>query len=227
MISLNEAFPFWNSLTELEQEEVLDNITIRQYRTGETIKKQAGLYLVSDGYIMVYSNHENGRRRVVFSAQWLDSILFTPTFLKDSNSTYLELISRESSEVCFINYDAWRRFEIKRPEVVDFSRKVLSEQMSALTFVLYAKMEKDLSKRLALFLLRHFEKNKENNGSIIRISHEELADLIGSTREVITRNISVLKSEGLIETGRGKIRIIDENKLREYANDQKNNNWEK
>ena len=217
MVSLNQAFPFWYLLTELQQQSILDNTTIRQYKAGEVIRKRAGLYTVDDGSIVAYSSHESGKRREAFSAYWMESILLTPEFLNDSSAEFLSIVTRESSEVCFIPYHSWHNLEEKIPAVKDFSVKLLSKQMSSLTFALYARMEQNISKRIALFLLRYYEKNKTIGGNTVRLSHESIAEQIGTTREVATRNIAVLKDMGLVATGREKLRIIDEEKLRLYA----------
>jgi len=46
------------------------------------------------------------------------------------------------------------------------------------------------------------------------ISHQELASLIGSTRESVTRALSDLERRGLIETGKQKVRLKDKDGLR-------------
>ena len=220
MISLNQAFPFWDNLNELLQAEVLDNTVIREYAAGSVIKNRAGLYMVNDGSIVAYINHENGRRREAFAAHWMECMLLTPKFLADKNTDYLEIVSRENSEICFIPYDAWYRMESICPPVREFSVDLLSNQMSSMAFVFYARMEQNISKRIALFLLRTFDHGKDKTGNTIRISHEVLAEQIGTTREVVTRNVSILKDEGLVETGREKIRILDPERLREYVNQE-------
>ena len=226
MISLNQAFPFWSSLTELQQDGIRDSAIIREYAANEVIRKSAGLYMVNDGSIVAYSSHESGRRREAFSAHWLESMLLTPEFLRDSSAEFLSIVARESSEICFIPFDAWYRLEEVCPEAREFSLNLLSRQMSSLTFVLYARMEQNISKRIGLFLLRHFEKGKLQEGNTIHISHEALAEQIGTTREVVTRNISVLKEKGLVETGREKLRIVDTERLRLYANEESDDKQE-
>ena len=217
MISLFQTFPFWNTLTKLQQEELLDCTVIRQYEAGEYLENNPGLYMVNDGGLVAFTHHESGRRRVVFSANWTECILLTPTFLNDTGTKFLELRARENSEICYIPYVAWRRIQEQFPDVWKFSGELLSRQMGALMFGVYARMEKNISKRLALFLLQFYERGRERNGTTIHISHEELTEQTGVSREAVTRNLGILKENGLIETGRGKIRIIDTEKLAQFA----------
>lgn len=214
MISFDQGFPFWGSLSELQQAEILDYTVIRQYDAGEKLDYSPGMYLVNDGSIVAYSSHESGRRRMVLSAGNMEAMLLTPSFLSDCKVISLELVVKENSEVHFIPYERWRVIQEMHPEVREFAMDILSVQMSSLAFTLYARMEKDVSKRLSMFLLRSL---KRFNDPVIHTSHEELAEQLGTTREAITRNISVLKDGGLVETGRNKIRIIDPQALRDYV----------
>ncbi|MBR5969993.1 MAG: Crp/Fnr family transcriptional regulator [Lachnospiraceae bacterium] len=180
------------------------------------MEKQPGLYVVNDGSILAYSAHESGRRRVIFIAGWMQALLLTPTFLADVTTVdTLELYVRESSEICFIPYAGWNELEQELPGAYAFTKDILSRQMNAMLFSINARMEKDISRRLAMVLLRLYGKLKE--GNTIRISHEELAEIVGVAREVVTRNVAVLKEKGFVETGREKIRVTDLEQLTEYA----------
>ena len=214
MISYNEGFPFWDSLSEMQQSEILDHTVIRQYNAGERLDYSPGMYLVNDGSIVAYSSHESGRRRMVLSAGTMEAMFLTPSFLADCRVISLELVVRVNSEVHFIPYERWRKIQEMSPSIREFAVDILSIQMSSLAFTLYARMEKDVSKRLSMFLLRTY---KRTTDVVIRTSHEELAEQLGTTREAITRNISILKEGGLVETGRNKIRIVNPESLREYV----------
>ena len=214
MISYNEGFPFWDSLSEMQQSEILDYTVIRQYSAGERLDYSPGMYLVNDGSIVAYSSHESGRRRMVLSAGAMEAMFLTPSFLADCRVISLELVVRVNSEVHFIPYERWRKIQEISPAIREFAVDILSIQMSSLAFTLYARMEKDVSKRLSMFLLRTC---KRTGDVVIRTSHEELAEQLGTTREAITRNISILKEGGLVETGRNKIRIVNPESLREYV----------
>jgi CRP-like cAMP-binding protein len=53
----------------------------------------------------------------------------------------------------------------------------------------------------------------------IRISQEELADMVGATREAVNKQLARLRKTGLIQTGRGRVRILRPDKLRAVALD--------
>lgn len=55
--------------------------------------------------------------------------------------------------------------------------------------------------------LENYIENNANQEGIIKTTHEKIAIELGSTREVISRQLSKMASEGLIELSRGKIKI--------------------
>ena len=66
-----------------------------------------------------------------------------------------------------------------------------------------------LDKRLALFLLKQ-EKNNE-----ITLTHEQIANHLGTAREVISRTLKKFEKEELIKLSRGKITILNSKKLKD------------
>ncbi|OZB98397.1 Crp/Fnr family transcriptional regulator [Paenibacillus sp. XY044] len=72
-----------------------------------------------------------------------------------------------------------------------------------------------LDNRLARVLLRM----KAEERSAIRITHQKLAEEVGSVREVVTRALARFQKEGWIETGRGTVRILQRKMLEEQFGD--------
>ena len=66
-------------------------------------------------------------------------------------------------------------------------------------------------KRLAIFLLEETEKNSSNE---IKFTHEQIAKLMGSAREVVTRMLKYFSDEGIVTLSRGMITIKDKEKLK-------------
>ena len=71
-------------------------------------------------------------------------------------------------------------------------------------------MWKSFDKRLADFLLN--EANIEDS-NMLKITHEEIGNHMGSPREVVTRMLKYFVSEGAVKLSRGTVEIVDESKL--------------
>ena len=70
-------------------------------------------------------------------------------------------------------------------------------------------MWKSLDKRVASFLLEETSIEETNE---LKITHETIANHLGSHREVITRMLRYFQGEGLVKLSRGKITILDSKK---------------
>lgn len=83
-----------------------------------------------------------------------------------------------------------------------FSKRVL-ELMQLVNEVAFEKLDK----RLAAFLLK--------KGNLIRMSHQEMADELGTVREIITRLLKNFADDSLIAISREQIKILDERRLKQ------------
>ena len=73
-------------------------------------------------------------------------------------------------------------------------------------------MWKSFDKRLAAFLLEEAAVEGTNQ---LKITHEKIANHMGTAREVVTRMLRWFQSEGMVKLTRGTVDITDEKKLRE------------
>ena len=76
----------------------------------------------------------------------------------------------------------------------------------------------DTTTRLVKLIARNIEQEdgKQTLKLINNLSHEELANLVGTVRKVLNRSIQALKKEGLIDIKRKEIRITDSQTLLEH-----------
>ena len=75
-------------------------------------------------------------------------------------------------------------------------------------------MWKSFDKRLATFLL---EESALEGSSSLKITHEKIANHMGTAREVVTRMLRYFQSEGMVKLTRGTVEIIDEKRLEDLA----------
>jgi len=75
-------------------------------------------------------------------------------------------------------------------------------------------MWKSMDKRLAAFLL---EEMRLEDTDTLKITHEKIANHMGTAREVITRMLRYFQSEGMVKMTRGTITVTDENALTKLA----------
>ena len=76
---------------------------------------------------------------------------------------------------------------------------------------------KSFDKRLADFLI---QESAIENTPLLKITHEKIANHMGTAREVVTRMLRYFQNEGLVQLSRGTIEILDAHKLAHLGKDQ-------
>ena len=91
-----------------------------------------------------------------------------------------------------------------------YSHDLITNHFSELMWLIEQIMWKSFDKRLAKFLL---EEAAVEGTDVLRITHEKIANHLGTAREVVTRMLRYFQSEGMVKLTRGTIEITDEAKL--------------
>lgn len=102
-------------------------------------------------------------------------------------------------------FRAW----LAQPAFRDFVLGLFAERMADLTLLVDEVAFHRLDRRLAAALLGH--------GPELAVTHQELADVLGTVREMVTRLLRRFEREGWIELSRERIRIRDGAALRRTA----------
>jgi CRP/FNR family transcriptional regulator len=120
----------------------------------------------------------------------------------------------EDAEVIILRSSEFSRLMDENVYVENFFSKIIADRFSKTMWVMEQVLFMKFDKRLALFLIDE----SENLGSdVINLTHEQIARYTSSAREVVSRMLKYFEKENIIKTSRGKIKIIDRNKLAEYA----------
>ena len=98
--------------------------------------------------------------------------------------------------------------------VANYATNLITGHFSEVMWLMEQIMWKSFDKRLAGFLLE--EASLEGSDSL-RITHEKIANHMGTAREVVTRMLRYFQSEGMVRLTRGTVDITDEKKLRQLT----------
>ena len=97
----------------------------------------------------------------------------------------------------------------------------LSERLRQSDEVIESLLHREVSCRLATLLLNLSERFGENNGAgrliDVRLTHQDLANMIASTREAVSKVMSEFQRDGVVESRNRRIAIVDRDALAEYA----------
>src|SRR5512139_887606 len=86
---------------------------------------------------------------------------------------------------------------------------LFAERFTELLGLVEAVAFHKLDRRVASALLGH--------GRVVEMTHQQLADAVGSVREIVTRVLRNFADQGLVKSGRGSIEVLDAARLRRIA----------
>ena len=90
--------------------------------------------------------------------------------------------------------------------VANFTNEIMATRFSEVMWLMEQIMWKSFDKRLAGFLLE--ESGLEDSASL-KMTHEKIANHMGTAREVVTRMLRYFQKEGLVKLTRGTVEILD------------------
>ena len=215
---LEEALPFWNSLTQ-NQKDILQNSAVSlSYSKGDNLHRGPhdcmGLILVKSGELRAYIISETGKGITLYRLFERDiCILSASCMLKNINfDIYVE--ANRDSNIILIPTPVFDELNQNSLEVSKYTGELISSRFSDVMWVMEQVLFSSFDKRLASFLL---EQSIADNSDTIHITHEEIAKNLGSAREVVTRMLKYFQNEGMVSLFRGGITITDKEKLKKLT----------
>ena len=94
--------------------------------------------------------------------------------------------------------------------IASYSCDLVTSHFSDLLWLMEQVMWKKMDERLAEFLLTE---SAIEGDTQLRITHETIANHLGTHREVVTRLLRYFQSEGMVRLTRGAVEITDEKRL--------------
>lgn len=119
----------------------------------------------------------------------------------------------EPSTLCVMNRADVDRLLLADPRIAARIAGLLGRRVAELESRLADTVLKSAPDRVASTLARMADRD----GATIRLTHEQLADLVGTTRETATKVLGDLASRGLVHLRRGRIVVTDTAGLRDLA----------
>jgi CRP/FNR family transcriptional regulator len=168
--------------------------------------------LLISGVVRVYKIGETGREITLYRFGLGESCILTANAILSQQTFPAIATVEKEAEAVMIPSDTFRdwvrRYDLWRSFVFELLSQRLASVMAIVDEVAFRRVDA----RLASFLL---ERSRLQNP--LRITHQEIAAELGSSREVISRILEDFASRGLIRTGRGTVEILDPEALQTLA----------
>ena len=209
-MDFTKYLPFWDKLTPEQQEKVSEMVEFRSVKKGTFIHDSSseclGLVLVRSGQLRTYILSEGGREITISRLFEYDVSLLSASCVMPDMQFNVMIEAEKDSEFWSIPACLFKNLADSSLAVSNFSRNLLSSNYSELMWLMEQIMWKSFDKRLAAFLL---EEVQLEDSPVLNITHEKIANHMGTAREVVTRMLRYFQSEGMVKLTRGAIEIVD------------------
>ena len=215
-MEISELFPVWNKLTPQQQNLVSQSLVAQDVAKGQLIHNGSltcsGLLLVKSGQLRAYSLSDEGREVTLYRLFDRDICIFSASCIMRSIQFEVMIQAEKDSQVLFLPPHIFKQLMEQSAPVANFTNELMATRFSEVMWLMEQIMWKSMDKRLAAFLL---EEAAIEGTDTLKITHEAIANHIGTHREVITRMLRYYQSEGMVKLTRGTVEIISTEKLRE------------
>ncbi|HTQ29364.1 MAG TPA: Crp/Fnr family transcriptional regulator [Puia sp.] len=215
-------YDLWCHLTEEEYQDLKIEHHYIEVPKGEYIYFEAHhhnkIYFVKEGYIKIGYIDNDGQERIKEIIQ--KGELFGQ-FTLERNSLHGEFAQAHKDDVsiCAFNIDEFEKLLKNRPDLALKFSKQVGAKLRNIENRLLNLLNKDVKTRLVHFLWQLVEQKLGENtaeGFCIPnyLRHEDIANLIGSSRQTVTTMINELETEQILSYNRQQICFLDVKKLK-------------
>ena len=211
-------FPIWDKLTTQQQERLTSASEFRKVKKGTVLHNGSldclGLLLSRSGQLRAYILSEEGREITIYRLFEMDICLFSASCVMPNMQFDIIIEAEKDSEIWIIPACLYKDLMDESLPVATYSNGLISSHFTELMWLVEQIMWKSFDKRLATFLL---EETALEGTNVLTITHEKIANHMGSAREVVTRMLRYFQTEGLVKLTRGTVEILDTKALRKMS----------
>ncbi len=190
--------------------------TVRKlFSTGELIFSEGepcnGLHIIARGKVRIFKTSMSGREQVLAVNGPGESVAELPVF--DGGPFPASAIAVEDAELAFISRRDFNAYCLEHPEVALKVLSVVGARLRHLVGIIEELSFTTIRQRLisSLIKLAQSEGRTTARGVEFQLpaTHQELANQLGTVRELISRNLMRLQAEGLLDVDARQIVVKD------------------
>lgn len=169
-----------------------------------------GLFIVETGRVNIYKGSPTGREMIINVLEEGDSFNEVPVF--DQGENPANAAAAVETRLWLIAAEALRGLIAGHPPAAKQIIINLSQNLRMLVSKVAEMSFYTVTARLAR-LLRELPESQLTASGSARLTQDDLAARVGTVREVVARSLKELENCGAIEVQRGKIKVLDRDKL--------------
>lgn len=216
MAFAKRALSFFDALSSDDKHKVETQLYKRSFEKGAVMHRGrsdcAGLFIIRSGYARAYLVSDEGKEITLFRVTEGECCMFTAgCILENINFDVVVEAGSDMMEAFILPSKLYSELSSSYVTVSDFTNELMARRFSDVMWVMEQIVFMSFDKRLATFLLEQAEVDGTDK---LRITHEQIAQHIGTAREVVSRMLKYFVTEGLVSLSRGVIELTEKDKLK-------------
>jgi CRP/FNR family transcriptional regulator len=209
-----------SGLTSAELQQLAARTVRKRFSSGELLFSEGepchGLHIIAAGKVRIFKTSLGGREQVLAVNVPGESVAELPVF--DGGPYPASAVAIADAEIAFISRRDFQAYCIEHPEVALKVLATVGARLRRLVGIIEELSFTTIRQRLITALVRLAESEGKTTPRGIEFqlpaSHQELANQLGTVRELISRNLMRLQAEGLLEVDARQIVVTDIKGLR-------------
>lgn len=214
-----------NIFSHLEDQllgDIVNNIERKHYAKGAMIFEMGQLsdrlYIVNSGRVKVYTYSRDGKEQILYILNEGDFI--GELSLLKMTSLEFNAAALEDTSLCTVSKQHFDSIIKKNPDITLKILEALHDRLIKLEGLVQSLNTKEIEPRIASMLMSFLKESGKPaaNGVMLELplNREEMGNFIGTTRETISRKLTSMQDDGIIEfEGNRKVIIKNLNALKE------------
>jgi CRP-like cAMP-binding protein len=213
------AIPLFEGLTSRQYDQLARICVDRSYQRGQIIFSEGdegiGLYVLVAGKVKVYKLSPDGKEQILHLFEPGEPFGEASVFAGQPFPAHAEAL--EKSRIFFFPRGAFIELIKGDPSLALNMLAILSRRLRRFTVLIEDLSLKEVPGRLAAYLLYASEQRANSEDLKLDIAKNQLASLLGTIPETLSRILTKLVRQGLIQVDGSRIRIKDRQGLAELA----------
>ena len=212
-MNFQSCFPIWHQLTDDQRERIYGSLISRSVQKGTVLHGGGdctGLLLVRSGQLRAYILSEEGREVTIYRLFDRDLCLLSASCIMRSIQFDITVEAEKDTDLWMIPAEVYRRIMTESAPLSNYTNEIMAARFSEVMWLVEQIMWKSMDRRVAAFLL---EEAAIEDAELLRLTHETIANHLGTHREVVTRMLRYFQDEGMVRLARGVVELLDEKKL--------------
>ncbi|MGA1863703.1 MAG: Crp/Fnr family transcriptional regulator [bacterium] len=216
--------PLFKGLPTAQMEELTSIARKKVFSKGKVIflegTESNGFYIVISGNVKIYKLSPEGKEQILHFFGPGEPFGEVPAFTGDRFPAYAEAI--KETQVLFFPKDAFVALIRNDPSLALNMLAILSRRLQRFTNVIENLSLKEVPGRLAAYLLYLSESKNRDDELSLDISKGQLASLLGTIPETLSRILTRMAKQGVINSdGKRHMKILDRKGLEKLANGER------